>query len=160
MAKGYSVDLRERVIAALQRGGLTDEQAAKLFQIGEATVHRWKRLKRETGALEPRPYGGGYPPRISADQEQLVRQMVAEQHDLTDQEAAWEFHRRTGTSVSRATMGRTLRKLGLTRKKRPSPRPSKPRRGSKSSGAGSPKSQGASTRVGSSSSTRRAAMSR
>jgi transposase len=36
MAKGYSVDLRERVIAALQRGGLTDDQAAKLFQIGEA----------------------------------------------------------------------------------------------------------------------------
>jgi len=34
--------------------------------------------------------------------------MVAEQPDLTDQEAAWEFHRRTGTSVSRATMGRTL----------------------------------------------------
>jgi transposase/transposase-like protein len=61
MAKGYSVDLRERVIAASQRGGLTDEEAAKLFQIGEATVHRWKRLKRETGGLEPRPYGGGVP---------------------------------------------------------------------------------------------------
>ena len=49
MAKGYSDDLRERVVAALQRGGLTDEAVAKLFQIGEATVHRWKRLKRETG---------------------------------------------------------------------------------------------------------------
>jgi len=118
MAKGYSVDLRERVIAALQRGGMTDEQAAKLFQIGEATVHRWKRLKRETGALEPRPRGGGYPPRIAPGKEQLVREIVADQPDLTIQEAAWEFHRRTGTSVSRATMGRTLRKLGLTRKKK------------------------------------------
>jgi transposase len=151
MAKGYSVDLRKRVMAALDRGGLTDEDAAKLFQIGEATVHRWKRLKRETGALEPRPYGGGYPPRISAEQEQLVRQLVAEQPDLTDQEAAWEFHRRTGTSVSRATMGRTLRKLGLTRKKRPSPPPSKPRRGSKSSGSASSTSRRTSTRAGSSS---------
>lgn len=116
MPKGYSVDLRERVIAVLQRGGVTDGQAAKLFQIGEATVHRWKR--RETGTLEPRPYGGGYPPRISADQQQFVRQMVAEQPDLTDQEAAGEFHRRTGTSVSRATMGRTLRKLGLTQERK------------------------------------------
>jgi transposase len=160
MAKGYSVDLRKRVIAALARGGLTDEEAAQLFQIGEATVHRWKRLKRETGALEPRPYGGGYPPRISAEQEEIVRQMVAEQPDLTDQEAAWEYHRRTGTSVSRATMGRTLRKLGLTRKKRPSPPPSKPRRGSKSFAAGSSKSRRTSTRGGSSSSTRRAATSR
>jgi len=151
MAKGYSVDLRKRVIAALDRGGLTDEEAAKLFQVGEATVHRWKRLRRETGGLEPRPYGGGYPPRISADQEQLVRQMVAEQPDLTDQEAAWEFHRRTGTSVSRATMGRTLRKLGLTRKKRPSRPPSKPRRGSKSSGVASSRSRRTSTQAGSSS---------
>jgi transposase len=87
-----------------------------------------------SGRSEPRSYGGGYPPRISADQEQLVREMVVEQPDLTDQEAAWEFHCRTGTSVSRATMGRTLRKLGLTRKERASPLPSKPRRGSKSSG--------------------------
>lgn len=119
MAKGYSVDLRERVIAVVQRGGVTDDAAAKLFQIGEATVHRWKRLKRETGALLPRPQGGGYPPRIPAEREHVVREMVAQQPDLTDQEAAWEYHRRTGTSVSRATMGRTLRKLGLTRKKRP-----------------------------------------
>jgi transposase len=114
MAKGYSVDPRERVIAALQRGGMT-EQAAEMFQIHEATIHRWKRLKRETGGLEPLPRGGGYPPRIAPEKEQLVREIIAAQPDATDQEAAWEFHRRTGTSVSRATMGRTLRELGLTR---------------------------------------------
>ncbi len=151
MAKGYSVDLRERVIAVLKRGGVTDEQAAKLFQIGEATVHRWNRLIRETGALDPRPRGGGYPPRIPPQKEQLVREIIGEQPDLTDQEAAWEYHRRTGTSVSRATMGRTLRKLGLTRKKSPSPRPSRRRRGSRNFGAGSSRSRRASTRADSSS---------
>jgi transposase len=118
MGWGYSVDLRERVIAVLHAGGNTDEQAAKLFKIGEATVHRWKRLKRETGALVPRPRGGGVPSRIPAVQEVVVRSIVSEQPDLTDQEVAWEFHRRSGTSVSRATMNRTLRKLDLTRKKK------------------------------------------
>lgn len=54
MAKGYSFDLRERVIAVLQRGGITDEQAAKLFQIGEATVA---------------PFGSALPVRRDADQE-------------------------------------------------------------------------------------------
>ena len=49
MGWAYSVDLRERVIAAFDLGGMTDEDAAELFRIGEATVHRWKRLKRETG---------------------------------------------------------------------------------------------------------------
>jgi transposase len=64
MGWAYSVDLRERVVAAFDRTGMTDQEAAALFKIGEATVRRWKRLKRETGALERRPGGGGNPPRI------------------------------------------------------------------------------------------------
>lgn len=58
MGWAYSVDLRERVIAAFDLGGMSDEDAAELFQIGEATVHRWKRLKKEslkaTEQLDPR----------------------------------------------------------------------------------------------------------
>ncbi|OFX22315.1 MAG: hypothetical protein A2V77_18860 [Anaeromyxobacter sp. RBG_16_69_14] len=117
MGWAYSVDLRERVIGACDLGEMTDEEVAELFQVGEATVHRWKRLKRETGSLVPAPpRGGGMPPRVSPEQCDLVRAMVKEEPDLTIFEAAAEFHRRTGRSVSPAAMGRTLRKLGLTRK--------------------------------------------
>ena len=118
MGWAYSVDLRERVVAAFDVGGMTDEDAAELFQIGEATVHRWKRLKRETGSVVPKPpRGGGMPPRVAPEQYDLVRTMVKEEPDLTVFELAAEFHRRTGRSISPAAMGRTLRKLGLTRKK-------------------------------------------
>ena len=58
MGWAYSVDLRERVVAAFDVGDMTDEEVATLFQVGEATVHRWKRLKRETGSLVPRPPQG------------------------------------------------------------------------------------------------------
>jgi transposase len=120
MGWAYSVDLRERVVSAFDIGDMTDEEAATLFQVGEATVHRWKRLKRETGSLVPRPpRGGGMLPRVAAEQYELVRAIVSEQPDVTIPEAAWEFHRRTGRSVSPSAMGRTLRKLGLTRKKSP-----------------------------------------
>ena len=118
MGWAYSVDLRERVVAAFDTGDLTDEQVAELFNVGEATVHRWKRLKRETGSLEHKPFGGGMPSRVTPEDHELVRKIVAEQPDLTVQEVAWEFHRRTGRSVSRSAMGRTLLKLALTRKKR------------------------------------------
>ena len=118
MGWAYSVDLRERVVAAFDAGDMTDEEVAALFQVGEATVHRWKRLKRETGAVVPKPpRGGGMPPRVAPEQYDLVRAIVSEEPDLTIPEAAWEFHRRTGRSVSPSAMGRTLRKLGLTRKK-------------------------------------------
>ncbi len=120
MGWAYSVDLRERVVAAFDAGDMTDEEVAELFRVGEATVHRWKRLKRETGSLVPRPpRGGGMPPRVARERYDLVRQMLREEPDLTIEETAWEFHRRTGRSVSPAAMGRTLKKLGLTRKKRP-----------------------------------------
>jgi hypothetical protein len=47
-----------------------------------------------------------------------VRAIVGEKPDATDQEVTWEFHRRTGQSVSRSSMNRTLLKLALTRKKK------------------------------------------
>ena len=118
MGWAYSIDLRERVVAAFDARDVTDEQVAKLFNVGEATVHRWKRLKRETGALDHKPFGGGMPSRVTPDQLAVVRKIVEEQPDQTVQEVAWEFHRRTGRSVSRSAMGRTLLKLGFTRKKR------------------------------------------
>jgi transposase len=118
MGWAYSVDLRERVVAAVDRTGLTDEQIAELFNLGEATVRRWKRLRRETGSVERRPGGGGNPPRVAREQYAVVRTILEEKPDLTDQEVAWEFHRRTGRSVSRSSMNRTLLKLNLTRKKR------------------------------------------
>ena len=92
---------------------MTDERVAEVFRVGEANVHRWKRLKRETGRP---PGGGGMPPRVAPEQYEFVREIVRGEPDLTIPEVAWEFHRRTGRSVSPAAMGRTLRKLGLTRK--------------------------------------------
>jgi transposase len=101
MGWAYSVDLRERVVAVFDIGDMTDEEVATLFQVGEATVHRWKWLKRETGSLMPRPpRGGGMPPRVVPEQYDPVRAIVSEQPDVTIPEAAWEFHRRTGRSVS------------------------------------------------------------
>jgi len=40
MGWAYSVDLREHVVAAFDREGMTDQEAAAIFKIGEATVRR------------------------------------------------------------------------------------------------------------------------
>jgi transposase len=74
-------------------------------------------MKRETGSLERKPGGGGNPPRVEPKQNAVVRAIVAEKADLTDQKVAWEFHRRTGRSVSRSSMNRVLLKLALTPKR-------------------------------------------
>jgi transposase len=105
------------VVAAFDRTGMTDQEAAALFKIGEATVRRWKRLRREKGSLEPKKFGGGNPPRVAPEQYPVIRAIVEEKPDLTDQEVAWEFHRRTGRPVSRSSMNRVLLKSPSREKK-------------------------------------------
>jgi hypothetical protein len=50
--------------------------------------------------------------------QKVASNLEVKEPDLTVAEVAWEFHRRTNRSVSPASMSRTLRKLGLTRKRR------------------------------------------
>jgi transposase len=56
MGKSYSMDLRERVVAAIE-GGVSTRQAAVRFQIGIATAGTWARLKRATGDVRPAKQG-------------------------------------------------------------------------------------------------------
>ena len=56
MGKPYSMDLRQRVVAAIE-GGLSTRQAAARFAIGIATAGTWARLKRATGAVRPAKQG-------------------------------------------------------------------------------------------------------
>src|ERR1700720_2502054 len=56
MGKPYSMDLRERVVAAIE-GGESTHQAAARFAIGIATAGAWARLKRATGNVRPAKQG-------------------------------------------------------------------------------------------------------
>src|ERR1700682_5601604 len=56
MGKPYSIDLRERVVSAIE-GGVSTRQAAERFAIGIATAGTWARLKRATGEVRPAKQG-------------------------------------------------------------------------------------------------------
>ena len=114
------MDLRERVVAAYDRGGLTEADVARLFHIGEATVRRWRRRVRETGSVAPAPHGGGTEPRVLPEHEPFVRALVAEQPDRIVVEVAALFVDRAGRDCSRSSMSRALARMKLTRKKSPS----------------------------------------
>lgn len=57
MAKALSVDLRDRVVAAVE-GGLSRRKAAERFGVSISSAIRWTALVRSTGAVRPRPVGG------------------------------------------------------------------------------------------------------
>src|ERR1700685_3240350 len=53
MGKPYLMDLRERVVAAVEGGGLSCHQAAAQFGVGVSTAIVWVRRLRETGSVAP-----------------------------------------------------------------------------------------------------------
>src|SRR5882672_10339936 len=53
MGKPYSMDLRKRVVAAVETGGLSCHQAAAQFGVGVSTAIVWVRRLRETGSVAP-----------------------------------------------------------------------------------------------------------
>ena len=64
MGKPYSVDLRERVVAAVEKGAVSRRRAASQFGVGVSTVINWVRRLRETGSLAPGKIGGYRPKSI------------------------------------------------------------------------------------------------
>ena len=67
MGKPYSIDLRERVVAAVLSGGLSCNRAAKQFGVGISTAINWVKRLRETGSVAPGKMGGHKPKAISGE---------------------------------------------------------------------------------------------
>src|ERR1700724_2508312 len=57
MARAYSLDLRERVVAAVLRG-LSCRAVAVRFDVSVASVVKWAQRTRATGSPAARPMGG------------------------------------------------------------------------------------------------------
>ena len=58
MGRAYSLDLRERVVGAVLKGGLSCHQAAAQFGVGISTAIFWVQRFRRTGNVEPDQIGG------------------------------------------------------------------------------------------------------
>jgi transposase len=117
MGAPYAQDLRDRVLAAYDRGMKTKE-IADLFQVSSAWARRVKQRRRETGEVTPRPMGGATV--IKIDVARLAR-LVKRRPDATIR----ELHARLGIDCSQSAVWLALKRLGLSFKKRQSMRPSK-----------------------------------
>ena len=93
MGKPYSMDLRERVVAAVKTGGLSCNRAAKQFGIGISTAINWVRRQRETGSVAPGKMGGHRPKKIAGEHRDWLLQRT-KQGDFTLRGLVAEFAER------------------------------------------------------------------
>jgi transposase len=114
--KPYSMDLRERVIAACDAGRRTKE-VATTFRVSPAWVRRLKQHRRERGDIIPRNGGGSRGRKI--DRERLVA-LVQEKPDATLVELRDRLVDAGGVKVTPWAICKALQELKLTFKKSPS----------------------------------------
>jgi transposase len=117
MGKPYSMDLRERVVAAIE-GGLSTRQAAERFAIGIATAGTWARLKRATGAVCPAKQGKPKGSVLDAHAA-FILSALAEAPDTTLDEMVERLRKECGVTVVRTAVWKLLDRHGQTYKKRP-----------------------------------------
>jgi transposase len=114
--KASSVDVREKVLRAVDQGHPRTEMI-KLFGVSRATIKRYLKQRRETGNVSVRPIPGRpskkYPPLLAG----LVAQLQA-YPDATLEMHCQMWEQEHGLRVSTTTMGRAIRRVGWTRKKR------------------------------------------
>jgi transposase len=110
----YSIDLRERVVAAVDRHESSLWQIAQFFAVSLSFLVRLLRRRRVTGSVQPAAHGGGRCRALDADAEQRLRALVAEQPDATLE----ELRQRLGIPCSRTAIWRALQRLQLSRKKK------------------------------------------
>lgn len=114
--KAYSLDLRRRVLSALDRG-MPRSEVVSTFQVSLASLKRWHAARRDTGDFSPHAPTGGFEPTITPEQYEHLRAQVAAFPDATLAEHATRWNAAHSTTISQWTIGRTIRALGLTRKK-------------------------------------------
>ena len=118
----YSLDLRERIIRAVESGEQTKRAVAAQFAVHESFLYKLVRQRREVGHLAPLPHGGGHPPKLQEKQLTLLTDLVAQSPDATLEELRTSLQKQARVQVGRTTLWRGLETLDLPRKKRRSGR--------------------------------------
>jgi len=114
--KAYSLDLRTRVLAAIE-GGMSRADAVRTFQVSLGSIKRWLRRRLTSGSLAPKPRTGKTAS-ISAAQLPTLRFQLEQFPDASLAEHARLWNADHATSLSQWTLGRAIRRLGWSRKKR------------------------------------------
>ena len=123
----YSLDLRERVVAAVMAGS-TCRAAAARFGVSVASVVKWSQRFRSSGSAAALPMGGRKPYALAGERDWLLRR-VAEKPDITLRALHAELADR-GIMVSYFAVWHLFEREGISFKKKPARRRAgSPRRG-------------------------------
>lgn len=113
--RAYSIDLREKIIAAVGRG-MSKAQVARIFGVGATSVKRYVKLKEEGKPLTPGK-APGKKGKLDGRAVKLLEEDLRSRSAVTYEKRAELLCQLVGVRVSKSTICRAVRRLGYTRKK-------------------------------------------
>ena len=114
MTAAYSIDLREKAVSAIDRGG-KKSHVCRTLNISRNTLDQWLKRREEKGSLAPEEYRRGPKPKIT---DLVAFQAFAEANGHLTQE---EMAEKWVNPVSPVLIREALRKINFTRKKKLTP---------------------------------------
>jgi transposase len=115
MAKGYSNDLRARVIGMVE-AGQSRRETAHLLEIGVSTAIRWFERWTSTGSFAAKPGTGHSRSPLEAHKQWLL-DLVAAKPDLTLDEIRARLAGEKKLRIGRSSVGRFYQRHDITFKK-------------------------------------------
>ncbi len=119
--KPYSMDLRERVVAACDAREGTREQIANRFGVSDRWIRKLLQRRRETGGVAPLPQNPGRKRALNDRQMERLGRLIHKRPDATLQ----ELRKLLRVKISIAALDRAVRALDVTFKKNRSSRRSR-----------------------------------
>ena len=111
--KTYSMDLRERVLAAYDAREGTQKELASRFRVSVEWIWKLLRRRRETGSYEAWDDHAGRKAAFEGKALEQLREWVQAEPDITLQ----ELRDRSGVNCSLVAVHNALKRLGCRRKK-------------------------------------------
>ena len=112
--KAHSMEFREHVMQAVDKGEFTQEEIARVFGVNVRWIRKLIVRRRETGSVAPLPHRGGPAPKFTPEVDEQLREFIAGHADATLKEIREGCH----LDVSLNAISKALRRLGFTRKKK------------------------------------------
>ena len=126
MGRPLSQDLRQRVVAAVMQGGLSNNRAATRFGIAVSMANLWVRKFKATGSIDHGKIGGYRPATLSGPHRDWLLDRCQGGRDFTLRGLVAELAQVRGLKVDYVSVWRFVHAEGLTHKKRPSTRANRP----------------------------------
>ena len=115
----YSLDLRQKIVDAYNKGDISQRKLAKNFGVALSFVSKLLLQHKRSGVLGPKIRTEQTPIKLSPEQLEVLRQLVEVQPDATLAELQEQLREKTEVSFGTSTNDRMLRlHLNLTFKKK------------------------------------------